>query len=237
MGEGRTARLTSADAGLRTTTPAFWTARSASTPRWSWPPKTTTASGATSACARPTAPCWWPLGARAAMARPDVEGRLDVVLAGSAPAGALGDWIEVVGARTGRLIGPADGWPRSLPPLARALAGRSTALVLLRRRSPRLRPHRRDRGAAGRRRGHRPPGRREHGRGRGRAGRDGHRARGDPPALRDGVRRRQPDERLHAAVGVPGPRPPCRGDGGAPVRRRADRGDGRWSSSAPAATW
>lgn len=63
------------------------------------------------------------------MAAPTTEGRADVVLAEHAPTGTLGAWIDAAGAHSGRIAGPPERWEHSLPPLARALTGRSTALV------------------------------------------------------------------------------------------------------------
>ncbi len=60
---------------------------------------------------------------------PEREGPVDVLLAGVAARGSLGAWLDALGAHRGRLLGPRQQWPRSLPPLARALTGRSTALV------------------------------------------------------------------------------------------------------------
>lgn len=57
-------------------------------------------------------------------------GRRDVLLAGPAPRGALAAWLDALGASGGRLIGARERWPSTLGPLARALTGRSTGVVL-----------------------------------------------------------------------------------------------------------
>jgi NTE family protein len=54
----------------------------------------------------------------------------DLLLAGTAAKGALGAWIDALGARSGRLVGAPGDWRRSLAPIARSLTGRSTGLVL-----------------------------------------------------------------------------------------------------------
>jgi NTE family protein len=58
------------------------------------------------------------------------EAPRDVLLAGRPPEGTLREWIDVVGARSGRLVGPPAEWPRTLASVARSLSGRSVGLAL-----------------------------------------------------------------------------------------------------------
>ena len=62
--------------------------------------------------------------------RPAVEGRCDVLLAGTPPSGTLGAWIDALEIPAGRLIGPRAEWERTLAPLARSLRGTSFGLAL-----------------------------------------------------------------------------------------------------------
>ena len=70
-------------------------------------------------------------GAPAAGVRPEqIEARCDVLLAGEAPQGMLGLWMDALGTTGGRLIGDRGSWARSLAPVARSLEGRSLGIVL-----------------------------------------------------------------------------------------------------------
>ena len=61
---------------------------------------------------------------------PLAVGRREVLLAGEARPGWLAGWLDALKAPGGRRVGPPAAWKAALPPLARSLTGRSTALVL-----------------------------------------------------------------------------------------------------------
>jgi NTE family protein len=61
---------------------------------------------------------------------PRATGSREVLLAGEARPGWLAGWLDALDAPGGRRVGPPAAWGTTLPPIARSLTGRSTALVL-----------------------------------------------------------------------------------------------------------